>query len=230
MRFFIFLMFFPMLAYSEAGDKNSFLAAWENHQRDSESVKEFRKLSNNKYHINFENLPYEGDLILLTYDVDEIPYGPKGSRFTKTGYVEVDIPDAMDELMQKYSRTYYKWAQNNTLYFDSNSKTWVDAQEYASSLGEDSTSIGDKLFVTIYEYWSYALIAIILYFLWSTIINNKRSKEAIEKQEKALEESLKLSEESIRQQKQSVAESIELHKETNRVLSKILEHVEKKSM
>ncbi|MFT6987252.1 MAG: hypothetical protein ACJAT7_003106 [Psychromonas sp.] len=228
MRVFLLLLLLPLYGNAQSADKESFLSAWEQNQSNSALVEDFRKISDGNYHIKFKNLPYEGELLLLTYDVESIPYGLEDSNFNTTGYVEIDIPGAMDELMQKYSRTYYKWAQNNVLYYDSKSGSWVSPEVYSSAYKDDTTSIGDAIYVTIFEYWSYALIGIILYFLWSTVVNNKRTKTAIKHQEEVLEKSLKLSEESIELQKKSIDECIKLHENTNKLLLQISNQIEPK--
>ncbi len=230
MRVILLLALFSMFAFAQSDEKESFLSAWESNQSNNDSVEAFKKISDGKYYIKFKSLPYEGELILLTYEIEDMPYVPEESSFTKSGYVEVDIPEAMDDLVQKYSRTYHKWAQNNTLYFDSKAESWVTAEKFTASFRDDFDSSEGDLLVTIYEYWGYALIGIILYFLWSTIINNKRTKNAIARQEEVLEKSFKLSEESIAIQKKSIEESIELHKNTNKLLSDILMLIEKKKI
>ena len=70
MRIILLLMLFPIMAVASNGDRQGFLSAWENHQTNSETVEEFEKISEGKYYIKFKSLPYEGELILLTYEVE----------------------------------------------------------------------------------------------------------------------------------------------------------------
>lgn len=231
MKFLLLIfLFFPLVSYCEIGDKESFLTAWEKRQSSSELVEVFQKVSDKTYHIKFATLPYEGELHLLIYEVEDIEYLPKNSSFTKTGYVEIDIPNEMSNLMEKYSRTYFKWAENNNLYFDSESQSWVSQKDYSSSVRAAGPSTSDKVFIAVFEYWSYALIVIILYFFWSTVVNTKRTKRAIKVQEDMLVKSLSISEESISIQKSAIQQSAELHKKTNETLLSILNEVKHRKM
>ena len=186
----------------QASDEASFIQAWEKLQETSKEVEVFTKTDEKKYHVKFTTLPYEGELHVLAVGVETFN---SGSKENTTGYVEIDLPAASDELMQKYSRTYYKWAQNNSLYFDEESKKWLTPEQYTNSLKvEPEESEISPLFLIIFEYWNYLLILIILYFFISQVVNNRRIKESFEIQ------------------KQTSIEAIKLHNETNKLLKEIL--------
>ena len=101
------------------------------------------------------------------------------------GYVEIDLTDADDELMAKYGRIYYKWAQNNTLYLNSTTKTWDSSTVYTQSLMQDAEKYTPNSFTMLFfEYWNYLLAVVIIYFVFAQIKNSKRVKESIYMQEK----------------------------------------------
>lgn len=197
-------------------------------QTKSGAFESFTKVSDSEYTVKFKTIPYEGTLKILASDVQESPSYGNADGFSKMGYVEVDLPGAPADLTEKYSRTYYKWAQNNTLYYNSKTATWVDATEYSKSFKNKDGSFGFKLWTSILEYWSYILILIVLYFLWSTIVNNHRTKNALKNQEEAVKKSLELSEQSLQTQNQAVQSAREAHQRTNELLGEILEELKKR--
>ncbi|MFO1389409.1 hypothetical protein [Cellvibrio sp.] len=228
MKYLLFAIFFAQLAFAEAGDKEHFLKSWEEMQSKSGAFETFTKVSDSEYNVKFKTIPYEGTLKILVSDVQESPSYGNADGFSKMGYVEVDLPGAPADLTEKYSRTYYKWAQNNTLYYNSKTATWVDATEYSKSFKNKEGSFGFKLWTSVLEYWSYILILIVLYFLWSTIVNNLRTKNALKNQEEAIKKSLQLSEQSLQIQSQAIQSSSEAHQRTNELLGEILEELKKR--
>lgn len=228
MKYIIFALLFSQLAFAEAGDKEHFLTSWEDMQVKSGVFETFTKVSDAEYNVKFKAIPYEGRLVILASDLqDNVSYGASDT-FDKMGYVEVDLPGAPADLTEKYSRTYYKWAQNNTLYYNSKTATWVDAVEYSKSFRGKDGGLGFKLWTSILEYWSYILILIVLYFLWSTIVNNHRTKNALKTQEEAIKKSLELSEQSLNIQSEAIQTSRETHQRTNELLGEILEELRKR--
>lgn len=228
MKYLIFALFFSQLALAEAGDKEHFLKSWEEIQSKSGAFETFTKVSDSEYNIKFKSIPYEGTLVILASDVQDNPSYSDSDGFGKMGYVEVDLPGAPADLTEKYSRTYYKWAQSNTLYYNSKTATWVDATEYSKSFKNKEGGIGFKLWTSIFEYWSYILILIMLYFLWSTIVNNHRTKKALKNQEEAIRKSLEISEQSLQIQSQAIQSGRESHQKTNELLAEILEELRKR--
>lgn len=228
MRFFLILaMLLPTLAYAQSGDRQGFLVAWEAFQAQSDTVKEFRKLSDGKYHIKFTTLPYEGELTLLVYDVEDYEHAIRGSAITKTGYAEVDLSDSAEDLIEKYGRTYYKWAQLNNLYFDSESEKWLTSNQYTDLMSDEANSRSGRFLSALSDYSGFVLFGILLYFLWATILSDRRAKQSIKLQQEGIEKSKEWAEESLRLQKTSIDESIALQKQANQTLSSILEKLDK---
>lgn len=103
MKYYLGIILMTLSFSSLSQEKESFLAAWENTQNNSEEVALFERLDEKKYRIKFTTLPYEGELLVFSYGVDDIDYGLGDSVYTKSGYVEVDLPGAPEDMMVKYN-------------------------------------------------------------------------------------------------------------------------------
>jgi len=212
------LVSFPALS----SDRASFLVAWEKVQQDSTDISRFEKIGDKRYQIEFVTLPFEGELVVLAYDVEDISTtGFVNNDFTKTGYVEVDLVDAPDDLMTKYNRTYYKWIQSNTLYYNNKTDTWVSAKEYGKQLQSlfEEEGPGGMLFL-LTEYWGYLLLALFIYIAYTLFFSNKHVKQSIEQQKQALDD--------MDYTKQHLQEALELHRQTNEILNTILEELKRR--
>lgn len=208
-----FCFFCPILF---AGEEEDFILAWESIQSGHSEVESFEKIEDRKYKVKFKTLPFEGELIVLAYDVEDVDFVMEGSPFSKSGYVEIDLVGFSDESMSKYSRSYYKWAQDNELHFDSINNQWVTSKEYRLALSNSvntDDALPSKFFLILIEYWNYVLVGIILYFFFSQISNSKRAKESVQYQQKAIDD--------MANTKLLMQQSLDMHKETNRLLESI---------
>ena len=193
------------VSVSAADEKASLLSAWEAVQAQHEQVASFVKQDDGLYQIEFTSLPFKGELRVLAYDTEPLSYGGEKSLFKQAGYIEYELVGAPDDMQEKYWRTFQNWNESNTLYYSESQQSWVTQREFAqqmsSQLPKDS---GVSVWLLIYQYWSYALIAIVVYFFISQMINSRRMKRSLELQQQAVER------------------SAELHAETNRLLTEIL--------
>ena len=141
MKYIVGVILLVMSSVSNSQDKETFLAAWENAQKNSDQLELFEKTAEGKYKIKFVTLPYDGELVLLAYDVDKLGRGQYADKkYTMVGYVEIDLVDAPDDIMRKYGRTYSKWFQTNTLYFNDETGSWVTSKDYGEELIQDAQS------------------------------------------------------------------------------------------
>lgn len=211
---------FIFLSFSAFGsDKESFLSAWEGIQKNSAEVAQFEKVVDRIYHIKFTTLPFEGELRVLAYDVDELKYtGFSGDEYSLSGYVELELVGAPEDLIQKYNRTYYKWAENNNLFYHSKSGRWVTGREYSESVQSELTDDTGVLF-WFAEYSTYILIGLFLYILYTLFFGNKHLKTSIEQQKQALDD--------MEETKKHMQDALSLHKETNQILNEILKELKK---
>jgi hypothetical protein len=224
----LLLLFLPMITLAEPGDRGHFIEAWEAIQKNSALVESFDKVDDGEYLIKFKHIPYEGPLVLLTADVENNPPYGMATQFTKTGFVEIDLPGAMDNILQKYSRSFHKWAQHNTLHFDATRNLWVDQEAFTAAFMEDKDAFDGGVAFSILEYWDYILAAILFYFLWSAVISNKRTKSALKLQEEAFKKSIELSETSIQLQTQALDAGRTAHEKTNHLLAELLAEIKAK--
>jgi len=221
---FLLLLFISTSLLAKPGDKDDFLSAWEKIQTNNSQVESFEKLSDLKYKIKFSNLPYEGELVIVAYDVETFDYNFTGeSNFNKTGYVETNLPDTLEELAVKYSRTYYKWAEFNTLYFNKKTQQWVGQKQFNNYLLSDEYDQNSGELFWLWEYWDYLLALIIIYFVISSVLGNKKIKESIELQKESVEQANKLSKASM----EAIEKSLGQHEKTNELLAELLEETRK---
>ena len=221
---FFTIFIFSTAIFAEPGDKNDFLSAWEKIQSSNSQVESFEKIDELKYKIKFSSLPYEGELAIVAYDVEEFNYSPVGeSDYNKTGYVEIDLPDALEELAVKYSRTYYKWAESNTLYFNQKTQQWVTQKQYNEYLMSDENAVNFGGLFWLWEYWDYLLALIILYFVVSSVLGNKKIKESLDLQKESVEQANELSKASM----DAIEKSLSQHERTNELLAELIEEVKK---
>lgn len=111
----------------------------------------------------------------------------------------------------KYGRSYYKWFADNTLYFNNETGLWDSEKVYGEHFEKIVT---DGFWFTILGYLDYILPLILVFFLYSVFINNKRVKDSVKSQREAI------SSIDITMAQQNKA--MELHEQTNQILLDIL--------
>ena len=216
----IMLLVFSLHAYSD--DRADLLVAWENIQKSHKQVESFDKVSQGKYKIKFSVLPFEGELVVLTYDTEDIEFNlGNDNPYTKTGYFNIELVGADEKKLTKYGRAYYKWLSSNTLYLNSKTEKWVASSEYTkyfSDIAKDQTQNNFLSFLS--GYWDFILIFIIAYFIISTISGNKQLKKSLQIQNDAAA--------GMDEVKKIQDDAMELHKETNKILGEILKELKDK--
>jgi len=220
MRLLVFALSLLCSLNSWAADREALLAAWEQLQASHEEVESFEKTGDGIYQVTFATLPFSGELRVLAYDLESLDFNRNDSPFTHLGYVELELVGFDEGELAKYGRTYARWAQHNQLYFNAETGQWLDNKRYLDSI---STAYDDdapsSFFLMVVEYWNYALIVIILYFLFSSMANNRRVRDSIALQHKALED--------MTHSRQMMEKSMEAHRETNRLLRSIDEQLKR---
>lgn len=213
----VLFMVVSMSALAGQSEEADLLKAWEKLQAENPVVKSLVKVGERKYEIKFNSLPYEGELNILAVGFDDMArYGGDSQRYTLSGYVEYDLPNAPEDMQTKYGRTFYKWERNNALFFDSEENKWVSNEVYLESLSnmdyEDESRVKPypSFVIGIFKYWNIILIFIIMYFFFTQIVNNRRVKESVELQRKMADENIKL------------------HRKTNELLAEIKEELKRK--
>lgn len=208
------------LSARAADPRAGLLQAWEDLQANSAEVEVFRKIADGKYWIGFSNLPYEGELVVLAYDTEEMDFGGFESiPYSLTGYVEVDLVDAAAEETAKYARSLGKWQQSNTLFFNRETQTWDSYKAYRSKLQRQTEDLapGSGLLM-LFGYGQYILLGLILYFLYVAASNDRRVKKSIALQEQALA--------NVEASKRLMREGLSLQRESNQLLQQVLREIQ----
>lgn len=213
MRFLItcVLYVFCLTASATAPDRASLLSAWEASQRNLPLVAELTKQGEDAYHIKFAKLPFEGTLQILSVDINDM--GNHNNDITHYGYVEIDLVNLPKDFIQKYEHSYYKWKDDHNLYFNSKTQQWLDTKAYQAQI--EATNLNatpQNWFWSLLQYWDYILMAILAFFVFSQISNNKKVKQSIA-----------LQEEAFSLQAKAIQESTNLHKETNAHLKALID-------
>lgn len=213
---FLFLICFYTIQTVADDSKSALLATWEEYQAASDDLVEFKKLSDKRYRVKFNALPYEGEMQVLAYDVEEIDYDTSGSPYSKIGYVEVDLVDTSAEQLNKYSRSYSRWVQSNTLFYNQSNHAWDPLPVYRKQLElQAEEAIPNGFWGWMIDYSSYLLLAVLCYFLYAMVVNDRRVKKSVALQQQAMRE--------VEVTRRYMEESSGLHKQTNRLLEQILE-------
>ncbi|MCG8486199.1 MAG: hypothetical protein MI756_01885 [Chromatiales bacterium] len=203
--------------------REQLLLAWEEHQKSNPDILQFKKLGKDLYHIKFAHMPYDGELKLLAYNTELLDYLPDINPYTHTGYVEIDLTAAPAEEINKYSRSYSRWLQSNTFYYNRESQSWDSWSVYRQQLDQQSEDlISDTSgILKVFDYWEYILLAVFLYFVVVTINNDRRVKRSLALQDRAMED--------LEVNKRLIKEELDLHQETNRLLGEMLSLLKQQS-
>ena len=218
----IILLALSFSAFSAfSSDRENLLLAWENIQKNQPQVESFQKVSDGKYKIKFSVLPYDGELVVLTYDTEDVNFDfIKDNPFSKRGYVNVDLVDADEKTLNKYGRSYFKWIQSNTLYLNMETKKWVSSEEYTNYITEATKEkTQNNVLFFLSGYWDYILLIIFAYFIFTGISGNKLFKKSLKMQSDSVAD--------MEQIKKVQDEAITLHKETNQLLREMLDELKK---
>ena len=228
----LFLTFCTLPLFSFANgdtqEKEAFLQAWESKQKQHPALEYFEKNSDATYNIKFKNIPFEGKLIVLNYDIESFQDFGEYLPVSKSGYIEYDLPELSDDITEKYYRSYSNWDQSNFLYFSSQSNTWIDEKEYADLIQDFDYDYDEGLMYYLSDYVGYILFVLFIYFVYSIFSNNGRTKKVIQIQELAFKQSMELSQESLKLQKYAIKKSEDNHEKTNILLENILNELKNK--
>ncbi len=214
----LFLVLVANLNLSADPSKKSLLKFWEETQKDLPGVIVFNKIDDSTYQFKTDIFPYDGEIKLLNLVIIESQtYGRESDSFfmpSHNGMVELELTNFNQELQKKYSQSYSLWAQNNTLYFDKGSSEWISQKTFQERNAQDFEKyIPNKFFSYMSTSQYYFLLPMIVYSIWVTFKSNARVKESV-----------KISDQAFKMTQESIA----MNKETNNLLSSILDELRKK--
>ncbi|HKR02012.1 MAG TPA: hypothetical protein VJT09_15130 [Pyrinomonadaceae bacterium] len=170
--------------------KESLIQAWENIQKSDTETVVFEKLGDNRYKFKTNRFPFDGELRILNVIIDD---RFSDSEFAAvTGTIEYDLVGISDEVEKKYERSYSLWKANNTLYFDSETKSWMPARDYqVKATARAREMMGAEGYIEgrpKQNYWWTALLSwlpfLLLIGFWALLFNRigaKRNREYMER-------------------------------------------------
>lgn len=209
-----------------ANENDTFIASWEQTQSNSKYIENFEKVENDLYKVKFSKMPYEGVLRLISYDIEDISYGD--GPITSSGIAIVELESLPTDFIEKYSRIYYSWNETNELFYNSKDEKWITAKEYRTEMKEIAqSSDSTNIFTLLLQNWDYIFIAIILYFVISSISNSRKVNLSVKLQQEAIKNANELQEQSLKIQNEAINTSKAMHEITNNTLKEILEHIRK---
>lgn len=188
--------------------KESLLKAWETIQKNDPQVFTFEKQGENLYRFKTGHFPFDGRLKVLNVTVDD--------RMADTDYgqimgvIEVELVDVGKDFLSKHAYSYSIWARNNMLYFDQDRGRWLNSKEYfAEAQKRWKKKAWDPLSNLWLEWPFLILFALLLFILFAT-------QRMQRKNERFMNNAHDLA-----------RETLEVARDTNRVLKEILENLKK---
>jgi len=177
-----------------APTEESLLQAWESLQRQDPKTEVFEKTGDRRYKVKTSRIPYEGELIIASVNMDEDQMGA-------SGMLEVKLPSLkMEELAESGSAFgYSRWMQNNFLRYDTDSQRWMSSKEYSEETIKKEKSWKIR-FLSFMSGWGVTLLflGIILYSLIHGGPVTKKSLSAVDRSMSMSEQNMKLIEKSIK--------------------------------
>ena len=145
-------------------DKDSLLEAWEGHVRSLPGTITFEVTDDGAYRMNDADLPYEGELQVISALVRSAENVGVDTGFSHMGIVEFTLGDLPPERLG--SQSYYYWlADRQTLHYSTSEQRWVGGDEYQASLtnlyGGRSKYTG-RSFMLNYGIWAFLIGLIVL--------------------------------------------------------------------
>jgi hypothetical protein len=188
--------------------KASLLKAWETIQKNDPQVIIFAMEGENLYRFKTEHFPFDGQLKVLNITVDD---RLADTDFGQTmGVIEVELVDADQDFLSKHAYSYSIWARNNMLYFDQAQGRWLNSKEYFAEAQKRWKKKGWNPFSNLWLEWPFLVIFGILAFLFFAVTRMQR------KNERFMQNSHDLA-----------RETLELARDSNRILKEILENLKK---
>jgi len=199
--------------------KESLILAWENVQKSDPQILVFNKIAKNRYKFKTEHFPFNGELKVLNINIDDrwsdYEYG------TIMGVIEIELLDLPEDFLKKHSYSYSIWSQNNMLYFDKKSETWMSTKEYYA---QNQKTYNLNPFTSIFKYLPFDITSIIFIVIIVIIIFylsriQKKNEKYINNAQDMTKKSLEL-----------VHKSLALGEETNKILREIAELLKEKKI
>lgn len=208
-----------LLFAAEKPTEESLIKAWEELQKSDPNTVMFEKIEDHRYKLKTNLFPFEGELRINDATIENIELGPYNDYIM--GPLDVELVGLPKDVIQKYGRKYFRWARNNTLYYDKKAGKWLSPQEFQSVIAKMTKEMS-KPSAGLFS--NYVFIVVLLLALAYVIYFMQKNKQAVkislQRQAEAIarvEKSIELSEKGM-----------QLSEETNKILKEILEVLKSK--
>ncbi len=145
-------------------DRDSLIAAWEQHMASLPGTVAFEGIGEGSYRLNDTDLPYEGELRVVGALVRGAESPGFETDFTHFGMVDMELVDLPAERLA--SQSYYYWlSDRQSLHYSATEQDWVSAAAYQAAVTEQyspAVSYGALNFMLNYGIWI-ALLALVVY-------------------------------------------------------------------
>ena len=200
--------------HAQVPDRDGLLAAWEASVRDDPATVRFEALGDGRYRYETQRFPYDGGIEVNEVVIDD--RGAEGPFGTVTGHVVVDLVDADDEFRRRHATSLGLWESGNTFMWDDDGDGWITVSDWSGRVQEQyGSGWSGRLSVV---FWPAMLIGLLVTLWWFSRRANRQMKDAMAQQQEALEQQ----DRAMRMHE----EGLELARESNRLLARILDSLE----
>lgn len=205
------------VAAAQAPDRDGLLAAWEANVRDDAATVRFEPLGDGRYRYATERFPFDGTLEVTEVVIDD--RGADGPFGVVTGHVVAELEGVDDDFRRRHATSLGLWESGNTLMWDAGGDGWIPAALWSARLQQRYGGWWTGWLPNLL--WLAVPAAIILTLWWFSRRANRQMQEAMAQQQHALEQQ----DRAMRMHE----EGLELTREANRLLTRIVEALEARS-
>jgi len=197
-------------------DRDGLLAAWETRVRDDPATLRFEPLGDGRYRFATERFPFDGILEVTEVVLDD--RGAEGALGVITGHVVVELEGVDDDFRRRHAMSLGLWDSGHMLMWDPDGDGWIPMSQWSARLQDRYGRWWTGWLPSLL--WL-AVPAVIILMLWGLSRRaNRQMREAMAQQQQALEQQ----DRAMRMHE----EGLELAREANRLLTRVVDALETK--
>jgi len=203
--------------HAEAPSDDSVIEAWERLQRADSQTIALERIEPRLYRFETNRFPYDGHLRVLNVSLDGYGWSTDGA--TTMAVVEVELVDATDDFYARHAHSVPMWQATNILYLDSETGEWLDNREWQQRMIASSMP-GGVLSILLSNWFWLALLAVMIVVL--VFVSRKAGRQ--------MNVAMNAHEQALSEQQRGLAlmeDALNLNRDANRTLVKILEALER---
>ncbi len=204
------------MAAAQVPDRDGLLAAWETAVRDDPATVHFEPLGHGLYRYATDRFPFDGTLEVTEVVIDD--RAADGPFAVVTGHVVAELHGLDDDFRRRHATSLGLWESGNTLMWDAGGDGWIPASLWSARLQQRYGGWWTGWLPNLL--WLAVPAAIVLTLWWFSRRANRQMKEAMAQQRHALEQQ----DRAMRMHE----EGLELTREANRLLTRIVKALETK--